>query len=381
MTSLIDFAKAGTRRSRNSFNLEVDEELAQCRVRLILTAAIASILGLCSLIKTLRPGEQLPVAATVVLTYFLFSCLWCCWVSRRPTKQSWRKLVMQLADLLLTLLGMFLLGPFGGAFYPFVLWIIIDFGMRFGSTFLFTGMAGGLSGFIVLSIISPYWQQNLPTAMGLMLGIVVLPLFYLTLLRRLHRLNKRLAGELARTAHAATHDTLTDLANREYFFEKINDELKRIHRHGGGFAVLFIDLDGFKQINDNYGHQEGDRILVEVAGRLRELARKSDWIARLGGDEFSLLLHGATRPEVICRLAQNIILRLAEPYALSSGPANISASVGISLCPSHGDSVQELIRAADHAMYRAKAGGKNAFVLYDPSLDSEDVSLLSRFSP
>jgi len=125
--------------------------------------------------------------------------------------------------------------------------------------------------------------------------------------------------------------------------------------------VMFLDLDGFKKINDTLGHEAGDLLLQGVAQRLGETVRQSDVVARIGGDEFILLLENIASTENAAAVAQKIIANLATPFDLNGTPGRVGASIGIALYPQHGESAEELLRCADEAMYQSKQGGKNTY--------------------
>lgn len=172
---------------------------------------------------------------------------------------------------------------------------------------------------------------------------------------------KRLQKDYERQA---LHDSLTGLANRQQFLGRMEVMITQSMRHQRPFGVVFLDLDGFKPINDVLGHEEGDRALIEVARRLKQSLRAGDLAARLGGDEFGLLLNleaGEEPTVVLERVRQS----LAEPYALGGNEMRMSASLGYSMYPADGSRVAELIRRADTAMYRAKQTGGNKVVQFD----------------
>ena len=164
-----------------------------------------------------------------------------------------------------------------------------------------------------------------------------------------------------RVQYLATHDVLTGLPNRAMFTELLEHSVKLARRGQRKNAVLFIDLDGFKFVNDSLGHAAGDALLVEVAARLRASLRESDVVARLGGDEFVLILNDVGGREQTAQVARKILVALAEPVDMSDRECCIGASIGIAMCPDDGDDAEMLIRNADEAMYEAKDGGKNDF--------------------
>lgn len=162
-------------------------------------------------------------------------------------------------------------------------------------------------------------------------------------------------------AHLAHHDFLTGLPNRAYFSEILAHSIALSGRSRAKLAVMFLDLDGFKKINDTLGHEAGDLLLQGVAQRLQETERQSDVVARIGGDEFILLLENVGGTENAAAVAQKIIANLATPFDLNGTPGRVGASIGIALYPQHGESAEELLRRADEAMYQSKQSGKNTY--------------------
>lgn len=162
----------------------------------------------------------------------------------------------------------------------------------------------------------------------------------------------------------ARHDPLTGLPNRLALEDHLDQALRLARRSGKQLAVMFIDLDRFKPINDRLGHHVGDSLLIEVGRRLRDCVRQSDIIGRLGGDEFVVLLSDLAADEHASTVAEKILSRLAEPYFVDDHRLEIGASIGISLFPDHDDTGSFLIRAADQAMYEAKRHGRNTFVYF-----------------
>jgi diguanylate cyclase (GGDEF)-like protein/PAS domain S-box-containing protein len=166
-----------------------------------------------------------------------------------------------------------------------------------------------------------------------------------------------LAAAQARLAHLAYHDALTDLPNRLLFQEHLEQAVARARRGDQAVAVLFVDLDDFKLVNDSHGHSAGDELLRVVAGRLRDAVRATDVVARLGGDEFLVLVADIDRdaaPEAAARVAENIRDALLDPVELAHGELYTHASIGASLYPADAESAEELLSKADIAMYRAK---------------------------
>lgn len=156
--------------------------------------------------------------------------------------------------------------------------------------------------------------------------------------------------------HLANTDELTGLANRLYFRDKLEASLRCPRRTR--FAVVFIDLDRFKAVNDSHGHAVGDELLIAVASRLRNSVRSDDTLARLSGDEFVVLLKNVPSAEDAARIVQSMLARFQEPFRLSSGVVPLSASIGFSVFPDDGESAPALLQEADRAMYQVKARGR-----------------------
>lgn len=171
----------------------------------------------------------------------------------------------------------------------------------------------------------------------------------------------------------ANFDALTGLPNRRMFFHRLKEEIKRALRAKQVFALIFIDLDGFKEVNDASGHQVGDELLIEISKRLTQCIRQSDTLARLGGDEFTIILGALENRVAVEAIANKLLKTLNAPIQLNSHTASISASVGIAIFPDHGDDGDSLISRADTAMYEAKAQGKNCWVVFEPPIDRVDL--------
>ena len=166
----------------------------------------------------------------------------------------------------------------------------------------------------------------------------------------------------------ANFDALTGLPNRNMFRDRLDFEIRKAARSGLTFALLFIDLDRFKEVNDTLGHEAGDRLLLEAASRIASAVRESDTVARLGGDEFTVILSDLREDAHVENAASAIIARLAEPFVLGEELAYISGSIGITLYPSDASNSAELVKNADQAMYVAKGLGKNRFAYFTPAL-------------
>ena len=166
----------------------------------------------------------------------------------------------------------------------------------------------------------------------------------------------------------ANFDHLTELPNWRMFHDRLNQEMKKSRRAGLPLAVMFLDLDHFKEINDTLGHVKGDLLLIEAAQRLLSCVRESDTVARFGGDEFVLILSALADPDSVERICECILTKLSAPFQLGEDLAYVSASIGITLYPSDATEIEVLLRNADQAMYAAKNGGRNRYSYYTQAL-------------
>ena len=169
-------------------------------------------------------------------------------------------------------------------------------------------------------------------------------------------------------AHLAHYDYLTDLPNRALFLSTLEHSIRLARRNDDKVAVLFLDLDGFKQINDTLGHEAGDLLLREVAKRLRHIIRESDTVARVGGDEFTFVLNNIESNEGVALVADKIVAALSEPFDLKGRQCHIGGSIGISVFPDDAGDLGQLVSQADEAMYLAKQSGKNTHRFYSDVL-------------
>jgi len=183
-------------------------------------------------------------------------------------------------------------------------------------------------------------------------------------------LRERIESE-DRIRHLAHHDVLTGLGNRAQMMQRLEEERARADRAGTGFALLCLDLDRFKPVNDIHGHAAGDRVLQQVADRLRDAVRESDFCARLGGDEFVVVQASPAQPESAQALAARLVALLSETFDHGDGEASLSASIGIALYPTDGASGGELLRAADVALYRVKESGRGGFAFFQAEMDRD----------
>jgi diguanylate cyclase (GGDEF)-like protein/PAS domain S-box-containing protein len=174
--------------------------------------------------------------------------------------------------------------------------------------------------------------------------------------------------------HQANYDTLTGLPNRHMFMDRLQHDIRKADRNGAFLALLFIDLDHFKEVNDRYGHAKGDLVLVETARRIASCVRGSDTLARLGGDEFTVILAGLDHVGSVERIARTMLSLLALPFDLHGEKVFLSSSIGIALYPPDASDLDTLVEHADQAMYASKNAGRNCFSYYTPELQAEAMA-------
>ena len=206
--------------------------------------------------------------------------------------------------------------------------------------------------------------------LGLLAITTILLVYDAHLESNVRRYNALLENANEKLQHAATHDALTGLPNRVLLADRMSQAIARAARHEIRFAVLMVDLDRFKAINDSLGHIAGDELLLEVARRLSGLLRKDDTLARLGGDEFVLLVHEISTAEDAEVVARKVLSQVSQPLQLAGLDVHVSPSVGIALCPDDGVDAESLLQHADAAMYHAKKKGRNTLQFFAPAMNA-----------
>lgn len=176
--------------------------------------------------------------------------------------------------------------------------------------------------------------------------------------------------------HMADHDALTGLPNRRLFRNVAELNIGHAQRYDEKFAVLFLDLDRFKEVNDTLGHETGDLLLKETAARLKSSVRTSDTIARMGGDEFNILISDIKHPEYVADVARKIMNAVREPFVIKGHELNLSTSIGISIFPDDGKTINELLQCADIALYYAKGHGRNGFHFYSAETNARSIECI-----
>ena len=191
----------------------------------------------------------------------------------------------------------------------------------------------------------------------------------------------RLKGAQRQLEQLVNIDVLTGLPNRRRFHERLEHALQRARRSGQEVGLLFLDLDGFKSVNDNFGHDIGDELLRQAAGRLASCMRATDAPCRLGGDEFTVILEGSTAPDHAIFVSRRIQNELAKPFLIGNGKLHVGTSIGIAFFPAHGLTAADLVGRADQAMYQAKQAGGNRYVIYREPAQAARMELAADLAP
>jgi len=201
------------------------------------------------------------------------------------------------------------------------------------------------------------------------------PFNWSVLKHRVHRMIQA-ANAQRRIQHLAYHDALTGLPNRMLFMDRIDQAISRAQREEGQFALLFIDIDHFKVINDSMGHDAGDQLLNLISRRLRDILRKSDTVARLGGDEFTVIIEYLQDSDDVIQITKNILSALDLPAEVNGKQVYVGGSIGIAMYPQDGDNFGVLLKNADTAMYKAKELGRNTFQFYASEMSHKAMQRL-----
>jgi len=201
-------------------------------------------------------------------------------------------------------------------------------------------------------------------------GAVIMAAVIITILvLRLRRSTAQLEAGRASAQHLAYHDALTGLGNRVMFEERMRGAIERIKPNGEKTALLLLDLDRFKQVNDTLGHEAGDELIIQVAQRIRPLVRDADSLARLGGDEFAIVAENITSNSDIAALCNRIVQGIRKPFDLKAGQAFVGVSIGVSIADGNQADSAELTRKADIALYEAKGGGRNQYKIFEDRMN------------
>lgn len=270
----------------------------------------------------------------------------------------YRKSLLTILDIVVLTVMVGIYGKYGIYFLPFYAWIVMVSGSRFGLEYFYVSIVTVALAEMTLLLYVPYWQAHYDILLAFAIATFLLPLSFLKDTIRIHEANAKLSEELSTTEVDANTDVLTGVANRKVYKE----EMKKALKSREFFALFFIDLNKFKEINDTYGHDAGDEVLREVTRRLNNCLGEEDFLARLGGDEFVIISKKKKvfLPKFVKRIEDEVIGQ----HRIGTATVNISLSIGISMCPDDNKTEMLLSKYADEAMYAAKKKRGTYHVFY-----------------
>jgi len=330
-------------------NRMLQEERSQGVVRIGLVFATIFTTTLFYLNQKISFSVVLTALYVLVYSVVLFIILY------RDNKTSdHRRFITNVLDNFCVAYTIYLAGDIGILYTFVLLWMAVGCGMRFGSRDLIRATIVSLLFFSLLVFFSDHWQSKIYTTLSTYLLLLIIPMYVLRLTNRLSKISEEIK-------HAATHDHLSGLLNRDMFYKTLNQRVDEVVKNKGTLMIMYLDLDGFKIINDELGHKYGDIVIQEVSERLKNDIRESDTLSRLGGDEFGVILYGVDNDFNIKYCAQKILDKISEPITAGNAQLQVTASIGISAYPQNGSNPEELTHSADKAMYISKSEGKNKY--------------------
>ena len=350
---------------------ETTHEQAQAFARIV----IVGLLTLLYLGHGLLGGGFLYFA--VGCAYLTISVVHVLVVRRWPDRFLWRRYLSIVADLGMTGYTVHELGIAGLGFYPLFLWIVVGNGLRFGIHHLRVATMVGLLALFIPTYMTGIAQSHPGVVIGLLAGLLLMPKFFMVMIKRLAEANAALKEERDRAEFMAKHDRLTGLPNRAMLEEHMQVAIAKARRNRTLAAVVFIDLDSFKAINDNFGHHVGDQLLVEVANCLKVHVREGDTVSRLGGDEFVVLIEDLVDATEVAAVIERVFRCVGRYYRIGDYQTYVTWSGGVAIYPQDGSDAQTLIKHADTAMYQAKGSGANQVRLYDAAMSQDVASQLA----
>ena len=348
---------------------QISHEQGQALARIVIATLVTLVLFGLSVVGPPRPG--LLSSLLIGAAYALISLVYYRWVTNRPHEYLWRRYIVIVTDLGLTGYVNYRFGVAGLGFYPIYLWVVIGNGLRFGSHYLMVATAVGIVFFLLSNGMSGTVASQPGIFVGLLAGLLLMPKFFLAMIRRLADANRILARKKLEAEHQATHDLLTGLPNRSLLEDRVSQAVAQAKSTASNLAVVFIDLDNFKSINDNFGHEAGDQLLSQIAECLTRSVRDTDTVARLGGDEFIVLLENCGDANSVAAIVDQLFGCSGRYYRIGHRETYVTWSCGVAVYPHDGVTGSDLVRNADTAMYQAKEAGLNLFRLYDTEMSSD----------
>ncbi len=335
-----------------------DSEHGQALIRIVITSIALLYLVLLNAKHDLAANRHymlLFVSCALLAAVGIFSL-----IVIYPQASPTRRVLTMIFDFSAMSYIMYAMADKGIVFFSIYLWVAIGYGLRYGVRYLYAAMVVSIASFALVIASAAYWREQWGFSIGLLIGLVALPLYFSGLLRQLGRQHSELKKLYEQTARHATHDSLTGLPNRKHFDDHLAETIVSAELGKKTFAVLYLDLDGFKIVNDDMGHGMGDQIIENTARRIEQCVRKGDMVARVGGDEFIVLLRDVTSHDA-CKVAEKITATLSAPFTIGTHTLRVTTSVGVATYPNDGMNATTLIHNADSAMYDAKRSGKNSY--------------------
>ncbi len=358
---------------RSGFGFSDDEYELKLKYILFNSLLIFNI-TLVSLATFVRLSHEQYFHATVDIVYVILGLS--TFIAARYSKLYFKKLVyfvIFFSYLVITLSSYAGLNPLVGLSWWFILLMV---------TFFLKGSKEGIVIFVIslITIIFISIKVHHHTSIEIALGSI--PFFgALFFMYFFEQLNKKLKSTIEQQKefyhHQSQYDNLTGIPNRELFLDRVSQSTKLAKRSGTKVAILFIDLDHFKEINDSYGHHVGDLVLQEVASRLKSQIRVSDTVARLGGDEFAIILDNFTEISVVENIVHKLFDAMKESFDFEGYHLVFSLSLGITIFPEDSSDVAVLLKNADKAMYQAKNDGRNTYCYYSEELYLKKPTVIS----
>lgn len=340
--------------------LNLGGEMGHACFRFAGTVIFGACLALAHAAGQLADAGQVAIGVGI---YLAFGLLWIGVVARSVLTYRVRRVASIVLDQAIFAVALY----YGGAAIGPVIWgpvlMVIGNGMRNGAHYARLSTVAGVVSVAVATACSPFWRGIPLVTAGIILAIIALPAYVQLLSAQIDSAKRELKQRAARFESAAKTDSLTGILNRSGFVDALGDLLEQIGNDGNSGAVMLLDLDGFKAINDECGHSTGDLALKRVAALLRLCVRSGDAVARIGGDEFGIALSsGLSRENVRC-VAQDLIDTIATLRFPARPDLRLGASIGICLLPDQRFLIgQEIMEEADRLMYQAKRAGKNRFM-------------------
>lgn len=335
-------------------------ELIQARLRIFSIFVVLVVIYYISNFLENKMFDYMHCALLCAFIFLFIAIVFFAFLKTFPRKYvSSRKYIILFIDILSITLGVFIFNDKGIIFNPLYIWIIVGYTIRYGKRFFLASIVGIYVAIGVLASYHTFWIENTQLTIAVLFAVTIIPIYVLTLYEDIQKKNTELEMLLKKTKHIANHDVLTNLPNRHFFYSELNATIEK----NEPFYLLFFDLDGFKDVNDKYGHEAGDNVLIDVANRLKKDFGDDNFVARLGGDEFVSIYKKHDYKEFISNVEKSL-QDIIKPYGVNEDIDGISVSIGISQYPYDSEESFKLKNFADKAMYQAKKDGKNRMVFY-----------------